>query len=111
MSGIGSARFRILTGRNPELIPARLDLGRGALAMLDGYLDARAFLVDETCSIADIANYAYSHVAEEAGIDLAEYPAVGAWLDRIAALPDFMDDLAPYPDNARPGASRSIYDA
>jgi glutathione S-transferase len=111
MSGIGSARFRILTGRNPELIPARLDLGRGALAILDGYLDARAFLVDEAPSIADIANYAYSHVAEEAGIDLADYPAVGAWLDRIAALPDFMDDLAPYPDNARPGASRSIYDA
>lgn len=111
MNGIGSARFRILTGRDPELVPARLELGRGALAILEAHLDAREYLVDETCSIADLANFAYSHVAGDAGFDLADYPAVGSWLNRVAGLPGFMDDLAPYAHNARPGASRSIYDA
>jgi hypothetical protein len=35
---------------------------------------------------------------------------VSGWLERVRALPRFIDDLAPYPDNARAGASRSIYD-
>ncbi len=111
MPGIGGARFRILTGRNPELIPARLELARSALEMLEAQLADRAYLVGDACSIADIANFAYTHVAEDAGFALADYPAVNAWLERVTALPGFIDDLAPYPANARPGASRSIYDA
>ena len=38
-------------------------------------------------TIADIALYAYTHVAHEGGFDLAGYPAIGAWLNRFAALP------------------------
>jgi len=110
MSGIGGARFRIVTGRNPELVPARLELGTSALEMLEARLTDRSYLVGDACSIADIANFAYAHVAGDAGFELGEYPAVGAWLERVSALPRFVDDLAPYPDNARPGASRSIYD-
>jgi glutathione S-transferase len=110
MSGIGGARFRSLTGRNPELIPARFALGETALALLEEHLDGRSYLVGDSCSIADISNFAYTHVAEDAGYRLAAYPAVSAWLDRIASLPRFIDDLVPYPANARPGASRSIYD-
>jgi glutathione S-transferase len=110
MSGIGGARFRLLTGRNPELIPARLALGRSALSMLERRLAGRPYLVGDSCSIADLANFAYAHLAGDAGYQLAEYPAVSAWLERVAALPRFLDDLAPYPDNARPGNSRSIYD-
>jgi glutathione S-transferase len=110
MSGIGGARFWIVTGRNPELVPSRLELGRIALEMLEARLTDRSYLVGDSCSIADIANFAYTHVAEDAGFELAEYPAVSAWLERVTALPGFIDDLAPYPDNARPGASRSIYD-
>jgi glutathione S-transferase len=49
-------------------------------------------------------------VAGDAGLDLARYPSVGAWLERVRALPGFVDDFIPYPDNARPGAGRSIYD-
>lgn len=64
----------------------------------------------DSCSIADLANFAYTHVAEDAGYQLADYPSVSAWLERVRAQPGFMDDLVPYPDNARPGASRSIYD-
>jgi glutathione S-transferase len=110
MNGIGSARFRVLTGRNPELVPARLELGRSALEMLEVQLQARPFLVGDSCTIADLANFAYAHVAEDAGYDLTSYPAVAGWLARVTSLPGFMDDLVRYPENARPGASRSIYD-
>ncbi|MGH3144157.1 MAG: glutathione S-transferase family protein [Gaiellales bacterium] len=111
MSGIGSARFRIMTGRDSAAIPARLALGQSALAMLEAHLGERSYLVGDSCSIADLVNFAYTHVAEDAGFRLGDYPSVSAWLDRVRALPGFVDDLMPYPDNARPGASRSIYDA
>jgi len=111
MSGIGAARFRTLTGRNPELIPARLALGKSALSMLEARLHGSSYLVGDSCSIADLANFAYTHVAEDAGYQLSDYPAVNAWLERVRALPRFIDDLVVYPENARPGASRSIYDA
>jgi glutathione S-transferase len=110
MGGIGGARFRLITGRAPEVVPGKLALGRSALAMLEAHLAGRAWLVGDACTIADVANFAYAHTAEEAGLPLAEHPAVCAWLDRIRALPGFIDDLAPYPENARPGLSRSIYD-
>jgi glutathione S-transferase len=111
MSGIGAARFRTLTGRNPELIPARLALGSSALSMLEARLDEHSYLVGDSCSIADLANFAYTHVAEDAGYRLSEYPAVTAWLKRVSTLPRFVDDLIPYPANASPEHSRSIYDA
>jgi glutathione S-transferase len=110
MTGIGGARFRIVTGRNPELVPARLELGESALTMLEAHLQGRSFLVGDSCSIADVANFGYSHVAEDAGYQLADFPSVGAWLERVSAEPGFVNDLVPYPENARPGFSRSIYD-
>jgi glutathione S-transferase len=111
MSGIGGARFRILTERRPELVPARLALATRALQTLDAHLADHEYLVAESCSIADLSNFAYTHVAGDAGIGLEQYPNVTAWLRRIEGTPRFMNDLAPYPDNARAGASRSIYDA
>jgi len=110
MGGIAGARFRIMTGRDPSVVPAKLALGRSALEMLDAHLDGRSFLVGDACSIADVSCFAYTHVAGDAGYELAEYPHVTAWLERVRALPGFVDDLVPYPANARPGASRSIYD-
>ena len=110
MTGIGGARFRILTGRNPELLPSRLALGESALTMLEAHLHRRAFLVGDACSLADVASFGYSHVAEGAGYQLADFPNVRAWLERVRAQPGFVDDLVSYPDNARPGLSRSIYD-
>jgi glutathione S-transferase len=110
MSGIGSARFRIMTGRGPDVVPARLALGQTALETLEARLESRRFLVGDRCSIADISNYAYTHVAPDAGYDLGAYPAVERWLALVEAEPGFVDDLVPYPDNAREGLSRSIYD-
>ena len=110
MSGIGSARFRILTGRDAEVVPARLALGRTALEALEGRLDGRRFLVGDRCSIADLSNYAYTHLARDAGYDLGLFPAVSRWLELVEAEPGFVNDLVPYPENAGPGNSTSIYD-
>jgi glutathione S-transferase len=113
MPGIGNPRFRLLTGRaalDPAGVAARQATGREALAILDAELTARPFLVGETPTIADLAVYGYAHVADEGGIPLAAYAGVTAWVDRLEALPGFVNDLAPYPPNASPGAGRSIYD-
>ena len=61
-------------------------------------------------SVADIGIYGYVHVADEAGLDLAQYESLRAWLSRVQAQPGHVNDLEPYPANARAGASRSIYD-
>jgi glutathione S-transferase len=54
---------------------------------LEGHLAARRFLVAERYTIADIALYAYTHVAPEGHFDLQPYPAVRAWLEQVAAQP------------------------
>ncbi len=54
---------------------------------MERHLDGRAFFVGERCTIADIALYAYTHVADEGGFCLLSFPAVRAWLDRVAAEP------------------------
>jgi glutathione S-transferase len=110
MSGIGSARFRMLTGRDPAGLPGRLETAAKALDVLEAHLAGRDFVVGANPTIADTAIFAYTHVAPGAGIDLGRFPAVSAWLARIECLPRFIDDLVPYPDNARPGQGRSIYD-
>jgi glutathione S-transferase len=106
MPGIGGTRFRLVTGRGS----GRPDHGRAALEQLERRLQDRSFLVGDACSIADLSNFAYTHVADDAGLGLADHPAVCAWLERVRSLPGFVDDLEPYPENARPGAGRSIYD-
>jgi glutathione S-transferase len=54
---------------------------------MEGHLARRSWFVGERYSIADIALYAYTHVADEAGFDLAGYPAVRAWLARVRGQP------------------------
>jgi glutathione S-transferase len=99
---------RPLDARRPGRSAAAGRRARG-LAILDRHLAGRSFLVGDTYSIADIAVFAYSHVAEEAGLDTSAYPSFLAWRDRIRAQPGFVDDLEPYPPNARLLAGRSIY--
>jgi len=110
MSGIGSARFWLLTGRGGDQLAGRLERGRKALEMLEAHLQTNSHLVGSACTVADIATYAYTHVAADAGYDLGGFPAVSAWLDRIRQEPRYLNDLVPYPENARPGRGRSIYD-
>jgi glutathione S-transferase len=61
--------------------------GTAALEALERHLGRREFLVADTYTIADIALYAYTHVAGDAGFDLAAYPHIRAWLARVAAQP------------------------
>ena len=113
MPGLGGTRFRRLTGRaaaDPAADARRFQTGLETLATLDAHLAARDWLVGDGPTIADLSVFAYTHVAGDAGFELERYPAVVAWLDRVRALPGFVDDLAPYPENARPGKRRSIYD-
>ena len=87
---IAVARFWLHLGDaapDPAALAARQEGGRRALWAMEGHLAARDFLVADRFTIADIALYAYTHVAGEAGIDLGPYPAVRAWLARVAAQP------------------------
>jgi glutathione S-transferase len=113
MPGIGGLRFRLLTERWTPDHPAavrRRELGVEALAMLDAHLRDAEFFVGDRYSIADISMYGYTHTAPQADYNLTDYPAVGAWLRRVEGRPGFVNDLEPYPPNARPGAGRSTYD-
>ena len=64
--------------------------GEFALRLMDKHLEDKQFLVADTYSVADIALYANTHVAHEGGFTLAPYPAVRAWLNRVAAQPDHL---------------------
>ncbi|MFM7347676.1 MAG: glutathione S-transferase family protein [Tagaea sp.] len=61
--------------------------GVAALQVMQSHLATRDFFVAGTFTIADIALYAYTHVAEEGGFDLKPYPALRAWLARVACQP------------------------
>ena len=69
----------------------------------------REWLVGDAPTIADVGVFAYASRAPDAGLE--HPPHVAAWLERVRALPGFVDDYVGYPDNARPGRSRSIYDS
>jgi glutathione S-transferase len=113
MPATGGLRFRLQTGRLTDQDPGaqrRKRAGDAVLAILDDHLASRDFLVGNGYTIADIAVFGYVHVAHEAGYDLDGWPAVQAWLRRVATQDGYVNDLLPYPPNARPGAGRSIYD-
>jgi glutathione S-transferase len=86
---IAVARFWFLAGISPsaEEMEAKLRGGKAALEAMERHLAERAFLVAERYTIADIALYAYTHVAPEGRFDLHPYPAVNAWLARVAEQP------------------------
>lgn len=89
---IGTARFWIASlGRSEaelgEKLVEKRRSGHAALAVLDLGLAGREFLVGGRCSLADIALYAYTHVAPEGGFSLEAYPAIRAWCARVAAQP------------------------
>ena len=67
--------------------------GYRALAVMEQQLKRTPFLVGEAFSIADIALYAYTHVAYQGGFDLAPYPAIQQWLGRVAEQPGYIGML------------------
>ncbi len=79
-----------LSAAQTAQIPAKRTAGEAALTLMDEHLANRHFFVGERISLADIILYAYTHVAEEGGFDLARWPAIGAWLGRVAAQPGYV---------------------
>ncbi|MEE9609117.1 MAG: glutathione S-transferase family protein [Myxococcota bacterium] len=70
-----------------DAIPEKRERGYEALGVMESHLAERRFFVGEAYSIADIALYAYTHVAGEGGFDLARFGAVRGWLDRVREQP------------------------
>jgi glutathione S-transferase len=84
-------RFWVAYSGRPEAFADRLEermaAGYRALDAMERHLDGRRFFVGDRLSLADIALYAYTHVAPEGGFELDSYPAIRAWLDRVAGAP------------------------
>jgi glutathione S-transferase len=71
-------------------IPGKRAAGEAALRLMDEHLAGRDWLVGDRLSLADVALYAYTHVAESGGFRLADYPTVSAWLGRVADEPGYL---------------------
>jgi glutathione S-transferase len=87
---IAVVRFWVAYSGSPpgeDEIEAKRRAGYAALDAMERHLADREFLVGGRYTIADISLYAYTHVAAEGGFDLTGYPAIRAWIDRVAEQP------------------------
>jgi glutathione S-transferase len=91
---IATSRFIIQYLGNPSARQAELEGkkkgGYAALGVMEKQLLNHAYMAGEQFSIADIALFAYTHVAGEGGFDLANYPAIRAWMRTIERRPKFV---------------------
>ena len=92
---IAVARFLIACSELPReqyaaRLPGLMKAGYVALDAMERHLDGRTFLVGETYTLADVSLYAYTHVAHEGEFDLEPYPAIRAWLGRVAGQPGYV---------------------
>ncbi len=72
------------------LAESKREGGDRALTVMEHHLEKWDFFVGPRYTVADIALYAYTHVAGEGGFDLGRYPAVRAWLERVEAQPGYV---------------------
>ncbi len=88
---IAVARFWLRYSGDPERyagrLPERTAAGYRVLDAMERFIAGRDWFVGSSPTLADIALYAYTHVAPEGGFDLDRYPAIRAWLARVAAQP------------------------
>ena len=93
-TSVAVARFIKLYQGMPENrkdeYQAKLKAGYRALGLMENHLENSIFLVGDSCSIADISLFAYTHVAPEGGFELSNFPAINAWIARIQALNGFV---------------------
>jgi len=102
---IGSLRFWTLTGRletNAALVPGKRDAAMRALGALERTLRMSQFLGGSDFTIADIANYAYAHLADDCGFPLPGFPAIARWADRVAGIVGPGHPVVPYGPEAKP---------
>ncbi len=90
---IATVRFVVQYLGNPperqEDLTQKREAGYRALDIMEQHLSSHDFFANDAYSIADIALFAYTHVAHEGGFDLSGYPKVGEWLDRVRTTPGF----------------------
>jgi glutathione S-transferase len=89
---IAVVRFWLAYSERPradfaDRLDERVAAGYRALDAMERHLDGRTWLVGDSMTLADIALYAYTHVAAEGEFDLGRYPAITAWLERVASEP------------------------
>ncbi|KAB7740304.1 glutathione S-transferase family protein [Parvibaculum sedimenti] len=86
-TAIAVRRFyaHILKKPESEIDPALMDKGKRALGVMEGHIATRRYFVGEKLTLADLALVAYTRFAHEAGFDLAEFPHVRSWVDRVKA--------------------------
>lgn len=95
---IGTARYRSAIGTaEPAVLAWLAAQARTALAVLERCLAEHEFAAAGRYTVADIALYAYTHLAPEAGVPLAETPAVAAWCARVEAQPGWFAGPEPIP--------------
>jgi glutathione S-transferase len=89
---IAVLRFWAHAGIEPDErdATAKREGGYRALEAMERHLAGRSFFVRDSPTIADLALYAYTHVADEGGFEMGRFPAIAAWLPRIAALPGYV---------------------
>jgi glutathione S-transferase len=73
-----------------HLVPEWHARGKAALGVMEGHLGTHDWFAGRRYSIADIALYGYTHCAADGGFDLSEFPAVSAWISRVAAQPGYV---------------------
>jgi glutathione S-transferase len=89
---IAVVRFWLNYSGRPEAfadqIPAKREHGYRTLDAMERYLsEGKEWFVGDSPTLADLSLYAYTHVAHEGGFEMERYPAIRAWLDRVAAMP------------------------
>jgi glutathione S-transferase len=72
---------------DPETLAGRQRVGYLAFDAMESHLSGHDYLAAERYTVADIALYAYTHVAHEGGFHMSAYPAIAAWVGRVAAQP------------------------
>jgi glutathione S-transferase len=75
---------------NPRDALAKFNGGLAALEAMERHLSDRRYLVGEGVTVADLALYAYTQVADEGGFEMDRFTAIGAWLERVRALPGYV---------------------
>ncbi len=75
---------------DPREALAKFNGGLAALEAMERHLTGRDFFVGDRATVADIALYAYTHVADEGGFEIARFEAIAAWLERVRALPGYV---------------------
>jgi glutathione S-transferase len=100
---IGTLRFWVLANKvkaNEALAAAKRSAGERALDALERHLSQHPFLANDSYSIADIAVFAYGHLAADAHFDLGSRPSFLRWIDRVKAQSKTLPQVYPYTPDA-----------